>query len=160
MVVKPAGFHALDAASAKDYIVSKPVLQEIVGPVESTGEWNIRETGDGNINFVYIVEGPAGSLVMKQALPFVRCVGESWPLTLVGGGARLASFFISFFLCSFSVICWVWYLSCDQPCEGGWSIGSFLSHSAEGQICGLFVAVCEIHAKVKRNGTLNIENEN
>lgn len=39
--------------------------------------------GDGNINFVYIIEGPAGGLALKQCLPYVRCVGESWPLTQV-----------------------------------------------------------------------------
>lgn len=38
--------------------------------------------GDGNLNLVFIVEGPAGSLVTKQALPYVRLVGESWPLPL------------------------------------------------------------------------------
>jgi len=36
----------------------------------------------GNLNFVYIINGPKGSLIAKQALPYVRCVGESWPLTL------------------------------------------------------------------------------
>lgn len=41
----------------------------------------MKEVGDGNINFVYIVEGPNGAVCVKQALPFVRCVGESWPLT-------------------------------------------------------------------------------
>ncbi|CAI5495575.1 unnamed protein product [Closterium sp. Naga37s-1] len=45
-------------------------------------EWSVREVGDGNINFVYIVEGPGGALVVKQALPYVRVVGESWPMTL------------------------------------------------------------------------------
>lgn len=43
----------------------------------------IPQVGDGNINFVYIVSGPAGGLCIKQALPYVRCVGESWPLTQV-----------------------------------------------------------------------------
>ena len=49
------------------------------------------QVGDGNINFVFIVEGPAGALCIKQALPYVRCVGESWPLTQVGtvGGHRV-----------------------------------------------------------------------
>ncbi len=41
------------------------------------------QVGDGNINFVFIVEGPAGGICVKQALPYVRCVGESWPLTQV-----------------------------------------------------------------------------
>ena len=26
--------------------------------------------------------GPRAHVVVKQALPYVRCVGESWPLTL------------------------------------------------------------------------------
>ena len=38
--------------------------------------------GDGNINFVYIVSnGAGGAIIVKQGLPFVRVVGESWPLT-------------------------------------------------------------------------------
>ncbi|WP_108660186.1 S-methyl-5-thioribose kinase [Acuticoccus kandeliae] len=45
-------------------------------------DWAVREVGDGNLNFVYIVEGPAGSVCVKQALPYVRLVGESWPLPL------------------------------------------------------------------------------
>ncbi len=44
--------------------------------------WTVREVGDGNLNFVYIVTGPDGSLCAKQALPYVRLVGESWPLPL------------------------------------------------------------------------------
>jgi 5-methylthioribose kinase len=27
------------------------------------------------------VEGPAGGICVKQALPYVRVVGEAWPLT-------------------------------------------------------------------------------
>jgi len=44
--------------------------------------WRVREVGDGNLNLVFIVEGPAGGVVVKQALPYVRLVGESWPLPL------------------------------------------------------------------------------
>ena len=36
--------------------------------------------GDGNINYVYIVEGPAGALVVKQGLPYIR-IAHDWPLT-------------------------------------------------------------------------------
>ena len=42
----------------------------------------MREVGDGNLNLVFIVEGPAGDLCVKQALPYVRLVGEGWPLDL------------------------------------------------------------------------------
>ena len=42
----------------------------------------MREVGDGNLNLVFIVEGDRGGAVVKQALPYVRLVGESWPLPL------------------------------------------------------------------------------
>lgn len=44
--------------------------------------WTSNEVGDGNLNLVFIVKGPEGTLIVKQALPYVRVVGESWPLTL------------------------------------------------------------------------------
>ena len=44
--------------------------------------WQVREVGDGNLNLVFIVDGPAGDLCVKQALPYVRLVGEGWPLDL------------------------------------------------------------------------------
>ncbi|MCL6446408.1 MAG: S-methyl-5-thioribose kinase, partial [Alicyclobacillus sp.] len=41
-----------------------------------------REIGDGNLNLVFQVRDPHGhSLIFKQALPYARVVGESWPLT-------------------------------------------------------------------------------
>jgi 5-methylthioribose kinase len=49
---------------------------------DDAAAWRIREVGDGNLNLVFIVEGPAGGVVVKQALPYVRLVGESWPLPL------------------------------------------------------------------------------
>ncbi len=44
--------------------------------------WRVREVGDGNLNLVFLVDGPEGSVCVKQALPYVRLVGESWPLGL------------------------------------------------------------------------------
>ena len=52
------------------------------GSAASRPSWRIREVGDGNLNLVFIVEGPAAGVVVKQALPYVRLVGESWPLPL------------------------------------------------------------------------------
>lgn len=41
------------------------------------------EMGDGNLNLVFRVsDSDNNSLIVKQALPYARCVGESWPLTL------------------------------------------------------------------------------
>lgn len=43
-----------------------------------------REIGDGNLNFVFHIKDEVSgkSIIFKQALPYARVVGESWPLTL------------------------------------------------------------------------------
>jgi 5-methylthioribose kinase len=56
------------------------VMKQSVGA--DAGAWTVREVGDGNLNLVFIVEGDAGSVIVKQALPYVRLVGDSWPLPL------------------------------------------------------------------------------
>jgi 5-methylthioribose kinase len=48
----------------------------------SAAAWSISEVGDGNLNLVFIVRGTSGGIAVKQALPYVRLVGESWPLPL------------------------------------------------------------------------------
>lgn len=45
-------------------------------------QWTVDEVGDGNLNLVFIVVGPNGAVIVKQALPYVRLVGDSWPLPL------------------------------------------------------------------------------
>ncbi|MGJ8572068.1 MAG: S-methyl-5-thioribose kinase [Hoeflea sp.] len=56
------------------------VMKQAVGG--NIDAWTVREVGDGNLNLVFIVEGDAGSVIVKQALPYVRLVGDSWPLPL------------------------------------------------------------------------------
>ena len=79
----PTGFVRLDEAGSAAYVARLPSVRRIlgVGPADAA-TLSVHEVGDGNLNFVYIVSGPAGKVVAKQALPYVRCVGESWPLTL------------------------------------------------------------------------------
>lgn len=64
----------------------RPFLNELPGVAQRLGgkadSWQVREVGDGNLNLVFIIQGQAGGLVVKQALPYVRLVGESWPLPL------------------------------------------------------------------------------
>ena len=64
----------------------RPALAGMASVAERLGgepsAWTVREVGDGNLNLVFIVKGPAGGLVVKQALPYVRLVGDSWPLPL------------------------------------------------------------------------------
>eukprot|EP00897_Mesotaenium_endlicherianum_P008927 jgi/Mesen1/8062/ME000432S07348 len=74
------GFKALDESSLVEYVAGVPSLAERLGG--SPQDWAAKEVGDGNVNFVYIVEGPRDSIILKQALPYIRCVGESWPMTL------------------------------------------------------------------------------
>ena len=76
----PEGYRALDDSSVAGYCAGVPVLRRRLGG-EPSG-WHVREVGDGNLNLVFIVEGPAGDLCLKQALPYVRLVGEGWPLDL------------------------------------------------------------------------------
>ncbi|KAJ9175237.1 hypothetical protein P3X46_013812 [Hevea brasiliensis] len=72
-------FKPLDEKSLIEYIKTNPVLSNKIG--NNYDDLNIKEVGDGNLNFVYIVVGFAGSFVIKQALPYVRSIGESWPMT-------------------------------------------------------------------------------
>eukprot|EP01041_Mallomonas_annulata_P001075 gene1075-2104_t len=81
----PTGFVKMEQSDIALFISSHPQLRTRVGckaGTDGVADLSIDEVGDGNINFVYIVRGPIGVVVVKQALPFVRCVGESWPLTV------------------------------------------------------------------------------
>jgi 5-methylthioribose kinase len=41
----------------------------------------VEEVGDGNLNRVFRVRGPASSVIVKQALPYLKVAGKQWPLT-------------------------------------------------------------------------------
>ncbi|KAI5661144.1 hypothetical protein M9H77_20467 [Catharanthus roseus] len=73
------GFRPLDEKALIEYIKATPTLALKLG--NRFDDLQIKEVGDGNLNFVYIVIGPSGSFVIKQALPYIRCIGESWPMT-------------------------------------------------------------------------------
>lgn len=72
-------FRPLDEKSLIEYIKTVPALHSKLGT--NLDDIKVKEVGDGNLNFVYIIVGPDGSFVMKQALPYIRCIGESWPMT-------------------------------------------------------------------------------
>lgn len=61
------------------YICAHP---ELSAYVDGSAIASVQEVGDGNLNLVFIVRDAAGgSVVLKQALPYVRLVGPSWPMT-------------------------------------------------------------------------------
>ncbi|HAJ37767.1 MAG TPA: S-methyl-5-thioribose kinase [Chloroflexi bacterium] len=72
-------YRALDSYSVLDYLRATPALDAVL---DLSAPLHAREVGDGNLNLVFIVEAATGqSLVVKQALPYLRVAGESWPLT-------------------------------------------------------------------------------
>ncbi|PKA50636.1 Methylthioribose kinase [Apostasia shenzhenica] len=73
------GFRVLDRNSLIDYIRATPALSSQLG--SKLEGLSVKEVGDGNLNYVYIIVSSSGSLVLKQAIPYIRCIGESWPMT-------------------------------------------------------------------------------
>ena len=60
----------------------RPAALQACSSCRKLRDAQVQEVGDGNINFVYIVEGPKGGLVVKQGLPYIR-IAPDWPLTQV-----------------------------------------------------------------------------
>lgn len=75
-----AGYAPLTEQTIRAFLESSPEVSKALGG-RSQG-WSVREVGDGNLNLVFIVKGPVGGVCVKQALPYVRLVGESWPLPI------------------------------------------------------------------------------
>jgi 5-methylthioribose kinase len=73
-------FEALSVETLATRLGTNEALCAKIG--RDTTHWKVREVGDGNLNLVFIVEGAGGAAVVKQALPYVRLVGDSWPLPL------------------------------------------------------------------------------
>jgi 5-methylthioribose kinase len=77
--VPNAAYRALDLESLRAFLAAQTQLRELLGGHPAS--WLIREVGDGNLNLVFIVEGAQGAVCVKQALPYVRAAGPSWPMT-------------------------------------------------------------------------------
>jgi len=76
----PPGYRPLDEQSLPAWLAGLPEAASRLGG--GPAEWKVAEVGDGNLNLVFLVEGPAAGVCVKQALPYVRLVGEGWPMTL------------------------------------------------------------------------------
>jgi len=77
-------YYQLDTETAKDYVRSLPEMQTIFSDLDGLDNLDVQEVGDGNLNFVFIIsnrKNPEETVVLKQAVPFLRVVGESWPLS-------------------------------------------------------------------------------
>ncbi|HDV7159277.1 TPA: S-methyl-5-thioribose kinase [Yersinia enterocolitica] len=71
-------YHTFTAADAVEYARQFGQIADPLALVTAD------EIGDGNLNLVFKIRDATGisRVIVKQALPYVRCVGESWPLTL------------------------------------------------------------------------------
>ena len=73
-------YHILTTESVKKYLLNIPNIRRYFDDDKLT----THEIGDGNLNFVFIVrsqKNPQKALNVKQAVPYLRCAGESFPLS-------------------------------------------------------------------------------
>ena len=74
-------YYPLDVKTVAPFLESQGAMQEIFSDFQNL---DVFEIGDGNLNFVFRVshrQNPKETVIVKQAIPYVRLVGESWPLT-------------------------------------------------------------------------------
>lgn len=74
-------YKALDEKTLVDYIKGRASMQKMFS---SDADFSVEEVGDGNLNLVFIIRNendPSQEVVLKQALPYLRVAGDSWPLT-------------------------------------------------------------------------------
>lgn len=60
-------YKALSIETLPERLKGVDVLASKVGA--DSAAWQVQEVGDGNLNLVFIVTGPEGKAVVKQALP-------------------------------------------------------------------------------------------
>jgi len=76
---RSASYQILDATTLSRFLATlEPVALRLGGGPQ---DWRVREVGDGNLNLVFLIDGPDGSVCLKQALPYVRAAGPGWPMS-------------------------------------------------------------------------------
>ena len=73
-------YKILDIKNIQEYLFSLPEIKSYF----NSEALEIKEIGDGNLNFVFLATSTTNnskSLIVKQAVPYLRCVGESYPLS-------------------------------------------------------------------------------
>jgi 5-methylthioribose kinase len=79
MTMTSSAYRILDSATVPALLAELDPVRTVLGARPEA--WQVREVGDGNLNLVFIVQGPKGAVCVKQALPYVRAAGPSWPMT-------------------------------------------------------------------------------
>jgi 5-methylthioribose kinase len=79
-MTNPEKYFPLTSETVPAYISTRPELATLFHAGEAL---DIVEVGDGNLNLVFKVTAatdPVRTIILKQALPYLRLVGDSWPL--------------------------------------------------------------------------------
>lgn len=75
-VTKESSYEPLTEQSAIELAIQLQLFQE-------SSSLTCKEIGDGNLNLVFHIQDTNNKgIIIKQALPYAKVVGESWPLTL------------------------------------------------------------------------------
>lgn len=92
-------YFPLDTTTVIEYIQQRPEVRHIFAAGESL---TAEEVGDGNLNLVFKVRAeadPSRTVVVKQALPYLRLVGDSWPLPIERAQIEAQALAIEYGLC-------------------------------------------------------------
>ncbi|MBB2165791.1 S-methyl-5-thioribose kinase [Gluconacetobacter sp. 1b LMG 1731] len=79
MTRSPTPYRTLDPAGIRAFLAAQPALATRLGGQPDA--WRVREVSDGNLNNVFLIDGPAGGVCFKQSLPHVR-VDPDWKMPL------------------------------------------------------------------------------
>lgn len=75
-----SAYRILTSADVAAYLDGLDSATDVLGGTPE--QWRVRDVADGNLNSVFLVDGPNGGLCVKQALPYARIHGEAWPLDI------------------------------------------------------------------------------
>lgn len=73
----PPGYRIVSLDELPRLAAEIPRVANLLGG--ESNQWQAHEISDGNMNAVYRLHGPSGSVVVKQALPYIRAIGADWP---------------------------------------------------------------------------------
>ncbi len=92
-------YRPLDAQTVIPYTKARPELRDLFSPNE---DLEAIEVGDGNLNLVFKIwakADPRRTVVFKQALPYLRLVGDSWPLPTDRARIEAEALMVEYRLC-------------------------------------------------------------
>jgi 5-methylthioribose kinase len=82
-------YRELSESRLSGYLAGLPEIAARLGSRQAL--WQIRKVATSELSAVFVIEGPAGDLCVKQARPATQDLGGSWPLSLERAGFEQAA---------------------------------------------------------------------